>query len=122
MNTYGDGGVEEVLEGVGEAAEEGLVALERGQAGENGELVDGEGEAVLVAVTGAVGEEDVWVGGCGGADPGRELRDVAAGRAMDAEGDAEAEALGAGHVGHGAVPGPREPVRRLGLHHRPEHL
>ena len=118
---YGDGGVEEVVEGDGEAAEEGLVELERGLAVEHGELVDGEGEAPLVAAPGSVGEEDVGVVGGDAADPGRQRGDAGAGSAVGAERHAEAESLGAHHVRHGLVPGPAEPVGGLGLRHRPEH-
>jgi hypothetical protein len=67
---YGDGGVEEVVERDGEAAEEGLVELERGLAVEHGEVVDGEGEAPVVPAPGSVGEEDVGVVGGDAAYPG----------------------------------------------------
>ena len=79
---YGDGGAEEVVERVGEAAEEGLVELERGLAVEHGEVVDGEGEAPVVSAPGSVGEEDLGVVGGDAADPGRQRGDAGAGRAV----------------------------------------
>lgn len=79
--------------------------MQRGLAVEDREVVDGKGEAVGVAVAGAVGKEEVGVGVGEAGDPVGEGEGQVAG-GVEVEGDTKAEAGVADHAGEGKVGGP----------------